>query len=76
MDDPQMPNIPHAQWLAIAQAAVAVAVAAGAPISNDLSIAILALATAIAVVLPVSDAKIREARNKRLSIRYVEDDNA
>lgn len=62
-----MPDVTRAQLVAIVQAVLGVLIAFGAPITEQQSVAIIALAGVLGSVLIASDARIRVARNDRLS---------
>ena len=63
----KMPNVTQSQAAALLQSFTAVVIAFTADITEEQSIALLGLSAVIGGILMHSDAKIRKARNKRLS---------
>lgn len=57
-----MPSVPKADLIAVAQAVIAVAVAFGAPLNADQQKSLLALSTVIAAILVTADVKRRGNR--------------
>lgn len=60
----EMPDVTRVQVIAIVQAIIAVIVSFGVNLSDEQQTAILGLAGALAIVLPLSDAIIRNGRSR------------